>query len=138
MAPQSSSAPITRAGLADTARRRHLDRQAAFLHRTAQRPVQGERPAGERVGPRQPGLAVRNADVEASDEKLPVAHPGRPDGVSDQDGPARHAGHQGCDRGMDVHAVVDHFAGDAGGEGRPDDARLAVVQGPHAVEQVGG
>ncbi len=49
-----------------------------------------------------------------------------------------HVAYQGRDGRMDVYAVVDHFAGDARNKRRPDDARLAVAQRAHAVEQMGG
>jgi hypothetical protein len=69
-----------------------------------------------------------------------VRHAGGGHGVADQDQPAGALGAGGEADGdvVQVHAVGDHLAGDlipveqgAGG------ARLAVMQGPHAVEQMG-
>ena len=119
-------------------RRRHFDGHAGLLHGPAHGDVQGEGTAGQRIGPGQAGLAVGHPDVHATDEEVPVAHAGGPDGVGDEDHAPGHAGHQAGDGRVDVHAVVDHLAGDAGNQRRPDDAGLAVVQGAHAVEQVGG
>ena len=95
MAPHSLSMPIRRAGLPDAAADATSMGTPASCTARRSGDVQGERTAGERVGPGQAGLAVGHPDVQATDEEVPVAHAGGPDGVGDEDHAPGHAGHQG-------------------------------------------
>ena len=87
----------------------------------------------------QAGHAAGEADGQAAQLVFAVRHPRAAQGVRDQRQAAGEDGeghaHGG---GVDVQAVADDLRAGAGVEGRADDARLAVVDGRHGVEEVGG
>ena len=108
-------------------------------------------PAGPALAPGRTGLAGLAGSGEAShspghvDPHRPepvaaIRHPGGRHRVGDQNQPTGASGAGGqADHGVvQVHAVGDHLAGDlVTVEQRAGRARLAVMERPHAVEQVG-
>ena len=88
----------------------------------------------------QAGHSPGDGYTHRAEQVSAVRHAGSGHGVADQDQPAgaRGAGGQADRDVVQVHAVGDHLAGDfVLVEQGADGARLAVMQGPHAVEQVG-
>ena len=80
-----------------------------------------------------------HVDPHRTEPVAAIRHPGSRHRVGDQDQPPRAggAGREADRRVVQVHAVGDHLTGDlVPVEQRADRPRLAVMQRPHAVEQV--
>ena len=119
-------------------RRRLLDAEAAVVHRAAQGLAHRQRASGERPGARQAGLALVHAHLLTAEHEGAVADAAGVDRVGDEHGAGDHLRHQSDQRGVEVAAVVDELTRDIGLQGGSHQARRAVVQRRHGVEEMGG
>jgi hypothetical protein len=119
-------------------RRHSLGQRHSGSYRVAQCDVLGERAARDGASVRQPGDTIAHRDVQSAEQVVAVAHPGRGDGIGDKrDPPGGHPHDPGGERRVNVHGVEDELTRGLAFEQGADDARLALMQRPHRIEQVG-